>query len=85
MGADLCMVHLIWDTERKLNWKAGHKAIDRLKKDAQGRIEDDSGLHHSPQTMHSSLDNVQEAVNGNHPDAYSHSNNICTHRNSGSH
>lgn len=69
MGADLLMATLTWDADRKLDWKAGHEAIDELKPDEDGHLECDTSLELTKEQFHDVLDNVKQAVAGDFRDA----------------
>jgi hypothetical protein len=76
MGADLLLTTLVWDKDRKLNWKAGHTAIDALQTyddenhepSENGHLECDTP-ELTKEELHDLLDNVKQATEDNFRDA----------------
>ena len=73
MGADMCIAYLVKNRKRKLNWKAGERAIKNLKyeKDENGVLVATacSGLDMKQETLIGYLANIEEACKGRRRDA----------------
>jgi len=69
MGADLILSWLACDEDRKLNWKAGHAAIDVLKADNEDGTLSTEGGDVSKESLHSDLKSLEEAAAGTYRDA----------------
>lgn len=65
MGADMCIVCLYWDRKRKLNWKAGIKAIKALKyiknEDGVMLVASDAGMDYKQETLLGYLKDLEDS------------------------
>jgi len=68
MGADLLLNWVTWDKSRKLNWAAGHKAVDALETDENGEITTEGG-DITKESLHEDLKSLEEACAGKYRDA----------------
>lgn len=69
MGSDLILSWLSCDKDRKLNWKAGHAAIDALEADNEDGTLSTEGGDYSKECLHSDLKSLEEAAAGKYRDA----------------
>lgn len=64
MGADMCLAYLVKTPNRKINYEAGHKYINKMKENENGSVGDDPDREYDRDALHGFLKDVEEQLGG---------------------